>query len=134
MIHRGGEASRLFKRELQDQPGFVRSAELHLPAEQGRRPATPRHDSHQPNRTYIEKAYDCAKYGYISERPVIEATIPSSLDGTVAPEGKHVMSMFTQYFPYKLAADAGTLEETRNVTPSAASNHDGVRRGTFAGR
>jgi phytoene dehydrogenase-like protein len=66
-----------------------------------------------PNRTYIEKAYDCAKYGYISENPVIEATIPSSLDDTVAPKGKHVMSMFTQYFPYKLAPDAGTLEQNK---------------------
>ena len=66
-----------------------------------------------PNRTYIEKAYDCAKYGYISENPVIEATIPSSLDDSVAPKGKHVMSMFTQYFPYKLASDAGTLEENK---------------------
>ena len=66
-----------------------------------------------PNRTYIEKAFDCAKYGYISESPVIEATIPSSLDDSVAPKGRHVMSMFTQYFPYKLAQDAGTLEENK---------------------
>jgi phytoene dehydrogenase-like protein len=66
-----------------------------------------------PNRNYIEKAFDCAKYGYISESPVIEATIPSSVDDTVAPKGKHVMSMFTQYFPYKLAPDAGTLEENK---------------------
>ena len=66
-----------------------------------------------PNRTYIEKAFDCAKYGYISENPVIEATIPSSIDDSVAPQGKHVMSMFTQYFPYKLASDAGTLEENK---------------------
>ncbi|PYL01693.1 MAG: amine oxidase [Verrucomicrobia bacterium] len=66
-----------------------------------------------PNRNYIEKAYDCAKYGYTSKDPVIEATIPSSLDDTVAPKGKHVMSMFTQYFPYKLAPDAGTLEENK---------------------
>jgi len=66
-----------------------------------------------PNRTYIEKAFDCAKYGYISENPVIEATMPSSLDDTVAPAGKHIMSMFTQYFPYKLASDAGTLEENK---------------------
>jgi phytoene dehydrogenase-like protein len=66
-----------------------------------------------PTRHYIEKAYDCAKYGYISEHPVIEATIPSSLDDTVAPQGQHVMSMFTQYFPYKLAPDAGTLEENK---------------------
>lgn len=66
-----------------------------------------------PDRRYIEKAYDCAKYGYISESPVIEATIPSSLDDSVVPAGKHVMSMFTQYFPYKLAPDAGSLEENK---------------------
>ena len=66
-----------------------------------------------PNRSYIEKAYDCAKYGYISESPVIEATIPSSIDDSLAPEGKHVMSMFTQYFPYKLSPDAGTLEANK---------------------
>jgi phytoene dehydrogenase-like protein len=66
-----------------------------------------------PNRTYIEKAFDCAKYGYISEHPVIEATIPSSLDDSIAPKGSHVMSMFTQYFPYKLAPDAGTLDENK---------------------
>jgi len=66
-----------------------------------------------PTRAYIEKAYDCAKYGYISENPVIEATIPSSLDESLTPKGKHVMSMFTQYFPYTLARDAGTLEENK---------------------
>jgi phytoene dehydrogenase-like protein len=66
-----------------------------------------------PNRTYIEKAFDCAKYGHISESPIIEATIPSSIDDSLAPAGKHVMSMFTQYFPYKLAPDAGTLEENK---------------------
>ncbi len=66
-----------------------------------------------PTRDYIEKAFDPAKYGYISPNPIIEATIPSSLDNTVAPTGQHVMSMFTQYFPYKLAADAGTLEENK---------------------
>ena len=66
-----------------------------------------------PSRDYIERAFDPAKYGYISPNPIIEATIPSSLDDTVAPKGKHVMSMFTQYFPYKLAGDAGTLEENK---------------------
>ena len=76
-------------------------------------PAAPRHHSHQPQSHLHRKAYDCAKYGYISENPVIEATIPSSLDDTVAPQGQHVMSMFTQYFPYKLAPDAGTLEENK---------------------
>lgn len=66
-----------------------------------------------PDRAYIEQAYDRAKYGYISERPVIEATMPSALDGGLAPQGQHVMSMFTQYFPYRLAPDAGTLDENK---------------------
>ena len=52
---------------------------------------------------YIERAYDDAKYGRPSAHPIIESTIPSSLDDTLAPKGKHMMSMFTQYFPYKLA-------------------------------
>ena len=62
-----------------------------------------------PTMEYIERAYDQAKYGHPSEHPIIEATIPSVLDDTVAPTGKYVMSMFTQYFPYKLA-DGLSLE------------------------
>jgi phytoene dehydrogenase-like protein len=56
-----------------------------------------------PTMEYIERAYDDAKYGRPSQHPIIEATIPSALDDTLAPAGKYVMSMFTQYFPYKLA-------------------------------
>jgi phytoene dehydrogenase-like protein len=66
-----------------------------------------------PSRDYIEKAFDAAKYGHISENPIVEATMASALDDTLAPKGQHVMSMFTQYFPYKLAGDAGTLEENK---------------------
>jgi phytoene dehydrogenase-like protein len=64
-----------------------------------------------PSMNYIERAYDGAKYGCPSEYPIIEATIPSVLDDTLAPEGKHVMSMFTQYFPYKLAPGLSLQEE-----------------------
>jgi len=56
-----------------------------------------------PTMEYIERAYDDAKYGRPSQHPIIEATIPSVLDDTLAPPGKYVMSMFTQYFPYRLA-------------------------------
>jgi phytoene dehydrogenase-like protein len=55
-----------------------------------------------PSLDYIERAYDDAKYGRPSESPVLECTIPSSVDATVAPEGKHLMSMFIQYAPYQL--------------------------------
>jgi phytoene dehydrogenase-like protein len=51
---------------------------------------------------WIERAYDDAKYGRPSERPILEITIPSSVDPTVAPPGKHVMNMFVQFTPYQL--------------------------------
>jgi phytoene dehydrogenase-like protein len=51
---------------------------------------------------YMEKAYDDAKYGNFSRRPYIDMVIPSLTDPSVAPAGKHVMSCFVQYAPYKL--------------------------------
>lgn len=56
-----------------------------------------------PTLDYIERAYDDAKYGRPSEEPILEMTMPSSVDSSLAPEGKHVMSMFVQFAPYKLA-------------------------------
>lgn len=56
-----------------------------------------------PDQDYLERAYDDAKYGRPSERPILECTIPSVVDPTVAPPGKHLMSMFIQYAPYKLS-------------------------------
>jgi len=52
---------------------------------------------------WLERAYDDAKYGRASERPILEITIPSSVDATIAPAGKHVINMFVQYTPYKLS-------------------------------
>src|SRR3954468_10360805 len=51
---------------------------------------------------YMERAYDDAKYGMFSRRPYIDMVIPSLTDPSVAPPGKHVMSCFVQYAPYKL--------------------------------
>lgn len=53
----------------------------------------------------IERGYDDAKYGAPSRNPIVEITIPTSVDKTIAPAGKHVMSMFVQYAPYKLKPD-----------------------------
>jgi phytoene dehydrogenase-like protein len=53
-----------------------------------------------PDQDFIERAYDDAKYGMPSREPVVECTIPSAVDSTVAPPGKHLMSMFVQYAPY----------------------------------
>ena len=51
----------------------------------------------------IERAYDDAKYGRPSAEPILEITLPTSVDRTIAPEGRHIMSMFVQYAPYRLA-------------------------------
>ena len=59
-----------------------------------------------PGLDYIERAYDDAKYGRPSERPVLECTIPSVVDPTVAPPGRHLMSIFVQYAPYALRASS----------------------------
>jgi phytoene dehydrogenase-like protein len=55
-----------------------------------------------PDQDYIERAFDDAKYGQPSQRPILECTIPSVVDPTVAPAGKHLMSIFVQYAPYRL--------------------------------
>jgi phytoene dehydrogenase-like protein len=55
-----------------------------------------------PDQDFIERGYDDAKYGMPSRSPIVECTLPSALDNTVAPPGKHLMSMFCQYAPYKL--------------------------------
>jgi phytoene dehydrogenase-like protein len=55
-----------------------------------------------PSVDYMERAYDDAKYGMFSRRPYIDMVIPSLTDPSVAPPGKHVMSCFVQYAPYRL--------------------------------
>src|SRR2546429_6868644 len=55
-----------------------------------------------PSVDYMERAYDQAKYGEFSRRPYIDMGIPTLTDPSVAPPGKHILSCFVQYAPYKL--------------------------------
>ncbi|MGH7812320.1 MAG: phytoene desaturase family protein, partial [Candidatus Binatia bacterium] len=55
-----------------------------------------------PSIDYIERAYDDAKYGDFSRHPYMDIILPSVLDPSMAPPGKHVMSIFVQYAPYHL--------------------------------
>jgi phytoene dehydrogenase-like protein len=66
-----------------------------------------------PGVEYMERAYDDAKYGNFSRRPYIDMVIPSLTDPSVAPPGKHVLSCFVQYAPYKLAH--GTWDDQREA-------------------
>lgn len=56
-----------------------------------------------PDMQYIEAGYQEALAGNYSSRPVLEMTIPSNVDDSIAPPGKHIMSIFVQYAPYRLA-------------------------------
>jgi phytoene dehydrogenase-like protein len=53
---------------------------------------------------YLEKAFDASKYGEISSAPYLDVTIPSLLDPSLAPAGKHVLSAYFQFAPYQLKA------------------------------
>jgi phytoene dehydrogenase-like protein len=55
-----------------------------------------------PSIEYLERAYDDAKYGGVSQAPHLEALVPSLLDSSMAPEGRTVMSVLVQYAPYDL--------------------------------
>ena len=59
----------------------------------------------------MERAYDDWKEGRWSRAPYIDMLIPSQIDPTMAPEGKHYMSVFVQYCPYRLAE--GEWDATR---------------------
>jgi phytoene dehydrogenase-like protein len=55
-----------------------------------------------PDMEYIERAYDDAKYGKPATNPMLECTMATALDNTLAPQGKHLLSMFVQYAPHTL--------------------------------
>jgi phytoene dehydrogenase-like protein len=55
-----------------------------------------------PSLDYIERAYDCSKFGRFSDAPYLDILIPSVLDPSVAPAGKHLMSITAKYGPYEL--------------------------------
>ncbi|HET8892429.1 MAG TPA: NAD(P)/FAD-dependent oxidoreductase [Candidatus Angelobacter sp.] len=55
-----------------------------------------------PEIDYLERAFDESKYGNFSLHPYLEVTIPSLTDPSLAPGGKHVMSVYMQYAPFKL--------------------------------
>ena len=55
-----------------------------------------------PSMEYVERAWDDAKYGRPSQSPLLELTVPTMYDPSLAPPGKHIMGIFIQYAPYTL--------------------------------
>ncbi len=63
----------------------------------------------------MERAYDDAKYGHWSRRPYMDMIIPTLVDPTMAPPGKHVISCFVQYAPYRLDPSLGSWDDNREA-------------------
>jgi phytoene dehydrogenase-like protein len=63
----------------------------------------------------MERAYDDAKYGHWSRRPYVDVIIPTLVDPSMAPPGKHVMSCFVQYAPYHLDPALGSWDDNREA-------------------
>jgi len=57
-----------------------------------------------PEIDYLERAFDASKYGEFSKAPYLDVTIPTILDPSLAPDGKHVLSAYVQFAPFKLKA------------------------------
>ncbi len=68
-----------------------------------------------PGVEYLERAFDDAKYGDFSRRPYINIVLPSIVDPSVAPPGKHVMSCFVQYAPYDIKEGPERWPERREA-------------------
>jgi len=64
-----------------------------------------------PEIDYLERAFDASKYGEFSTEPYLDITIPSIGDPSLAPDGKHVMSIHVQFAPYKLNGDWRTRRD-----------------------
>jgi phytoene dehydrogenase-like protein len=59
-----------------------------------------------PEIDYLERAFDASKYGEFSAAPYLDVTIPTILDPSMAPDGKHVLSACVQFTPFKLAGSS----------------------------
>ncbi len=75
-----------------------------------------------PSIDEMERAYDDAKSGHWSRRPYIDVIIPTLVDPSLAPPGKHVMSCFVQYAPYHLDPSLGGWDQQREAFGDAVIN------------
>ncbi|XP_063690568.1 pyridine nucleotide-disulfide oxidoreductase domain-containing protein 2-like [Bolinopsis microptera] len=72
----------------------------------------------------VDRAFSDACQGLPSDRPILEMTIPSSVDPTLAPEGHHVASFFIQYVPFSPAEGEWTEERKDNFVKKVFSQVD----------
>ena len=83
-----------------------------------------------PSLDYLERAFDASKYGEISKQPYLDVTIPTLTDPSLAPPGKHVLSVSAQFAPYQLARgrdwESGRSELLANVMQTLERHAPGI--------
>lgn len=70
-----------------------------------------------PGIDYLERAFDASKYGELPAEPYLDISIPTLADPSLAPAGKHVMSVHVQFIPYTLAQN-GDWKDARQALAS----------------
>lgn len=66
-----------------------------------------------PSMGYLDRAWEEAAQGRPASRPMLECTIPTAYDDSIAPPGKHIMCIFAQFAPYRLS-DAQWDDDLKN--------------------
>ena len=66
-----------------------------------------------PSLEFAERCYDIAKFGEIPEELWVDCVVSSNADSSLAPPGKHILTCFVQYVPYKLRN--GNWDEKREL-------------------
>ncbi len=82
-----------------------------------------------PGIDYLERAYDDAKYGWWSSRPFLTPVVPTIVDDSLAPPGKHVINIFGGHAPYELRDGASWTVEKPKLTRAALNAIDEVAPG-----
>jgi phytoene dehydrogenase-like protein len=82
-----------------------------------------------------ERAWDECKHGRASSEPYVDCVVPTHLDPGLAPEGRHVLTAFVQYAPYRLAEGSWSEERERladRVTDAIDEFAPGFKRSVLA--
>jgi len=82
-----------------------------------------------PSIDYLERAYDEAKYGWYSSQPFLTPVVPTIVDDSLAPPGKHVINVFGGHAPYRLRDGASWADEKSNLTRAALGVIDSMAPG-----
>ena len=77
----------------------------------------------------MEKAYDDWKEGTWSKDPYVDMLIPTLVDPTMAPPGKHFMSVFVQYVPPKVHGKDWTDEQVQQFGQTVVDQIDSYAPG-----